>query len=165
MHTRLAALTFLAAVAAACGDSDSQTTLTGPQPLQLATGATFASLQPSTLTSQLSRGGGSCPLSQPYRATAGLTINGATDTVLHLSSVRLQFFDHLGVAAPSVTLTAPVLTREYGTALVQARSARTFPIDYGFGCGTSRTGTILIEVWARDGHGRDRNMELRAAVR
>lgn len=164
MHTRLAALTFLAALAAACGDSDSPLTPTTAQPLQLASTTSFALLNPSTLTSQLSRGG-ACPHLQPYYATVGLTLHGDVDTFLQLSSVRLQFFDHAGLAAPAVTLTAPVLTREFGSALVQARSARTFPIDYGFGCATGRTGTIVIEVWARDGHGRDRSMNLRAVVR
>ena len=164
MHTRFAALTLLAVLATACGDSDSQTTVTGPPSLQLAATTSFASLQPSTLTSQLSREG-SCPLTEPFRATAALTIGGDEDTPLHLTSVRLQFFDLARNAAPAVTLSAPVLTRQFGTALVQARSTRVFPIDFGFGCGTGRTGTIVIQIWARDGHGRDRTMELRAPVR
>ena len=163
MHTRLAALTVLAVLATACGDSDTQTTVTGPASLQLAT-TTFASLQPATLTSKLSREG-SCPLTEPFRATAALTISGDEDTPLHLTTVRLQFFDLARNAAPAVTLSAPVLTRQFGTALVQARSAHTFPIDFGFGCGTGRTGTVVIQIWARDGHGRDRTMELRASVR
>ena len=164
MHRRLAALTFLAALAAACGDSDPQLTATSPQRLHLASTTTFATLNSSTLTSQLSRGG-ACPQFHPYFATVGLTIHGDADTVLQISSVRLQFFDTSGFAAPAVTLTAPVLTREFGSALVQARGARTYPIDFGFGCATGRTGTIVVEVWARDGHGRDRSMNLRAAVR
>jgi hypothetical protein len=163
MHTRLAALTFLAVLAAACGDSDSRPTLAGPQPLQLAATTTFAALQPSTLTSELSRGG-ACPDSQPFRATAGLRVIGDNDTVLAIDSIRLEFFDQQRNAAPAVTLTAPVLTRQFGSALVEARSSRTFPIGFGFGCSTGRTGTIVVVVVARDGNGRDRSMQLRAAV-
>ena len=164
MHTRLAALTFLAVLAAACGDSDAPSTVTGPQPLQLAAPTAFATLQPSTLTSELSRGG-RCPDSQPFRATAALQVIGDHDTILEIDSIRLEFFDHHRNAAPAVTLTAPVLTRQFGSALVAARTSRTFPIGFGFGCHTGRTGTIVVGVWARDGNGRDRSMQLRAAVR
>lgn len=164
MHTRLAALTFLAVLAAACSDSDRQLTATGPQPLQLAATAAFAGLQSATLTSELNRFG-SCPHTQPFRTTAVLTINGDVDTPIQVSSIRLQFFDYSGLAAPAVTLTAPVLTREFGSALVQAQAARTFPIDFDFGCSTARTGTLFIDISARDGNGRDRSMNLRAQVR
>ena len=41
--------------------------------------------------------------------------------------------------APSVTLTAPVMTRQFGSTLIAARSQRSFPLNFPFGCGTSRT--------------------------
>ena len=164
MHTRLAALTFLAVLAAACGDSNAPSTLTAPQPLQLAAPTTFATLQPETLTSELNRGG-ACPQSQPFRATASVRVEGDPDTILEIDSIGLEFFDQHRNAAPAVTLTAPVLTRQFGSALVAARTSRTFPIAFGFGCNTGRTGTLVVVVRARDGHGRDRSMQLRAAVR
>lgn len=125
--------------------------------------APFASINPTFLSPQLNSVG-VCPLFQPFRAPLNLIIQAAGDVSLTVSEVRMQFIDSSSIAGPQVTLAAPALTRQFGTALVQARGSRSFPFDFGFGCGTGRTGTIVVLVRARHDDGRDDSAEMRVRV-
>jgi len=166
MFKLTAALTIVAAslLTISCSDSETQVTAAGPSALLLAPSASFARAEPSTVTAQLVSGG-NCPLIQPLRARLALTVLADDDVTLFLDEVRMQFVDAGGVAAPQVTLPAPQLTTQFGTALVQARSSLMFPLDLAFGCGTGRTGTIVIVVHGRDGRGVERSTNVRVAVR
>ena len=145
-----------------CSDSDDGLAPTGPVALRAGTSTTFASIQPSVVSGRPT-GLGGCPQVQPLRALLNLNVR-ADDVDLLLREIRLQFFDTGGLAAPTVTLPAPVMTTQFGTALVQARSARSFALDFGFGCGTGRLGTIVVVVLAQDGRGRDHSSKLQVQV-
>ena len=165
MPKQIAAITFLAAclLATGCSDTDAPATATGPMALTLAS-STFASISPAVLTAQLT-GRPNCPGLQPLRVTANLVVLADDDVTLFLNEVRLRFTDRTGVAGPQVTLPAPMLTSQFGTALIEARSSRRFPLDFSFGCSTDRTGTLTVNVRARDARGRDRAAEIQVAVR
>ena len=154
---------------AACSDSETRLTATGPSGLQSKDnpfdGAPFVGINPSALTSELIDNFVACPAVQPFLVRANLLIRANGDDDIFISSVRMQFTDTSGIVAPEVTLTAPVLTRPFGTALVEARSDRTFPLDFRFGCGVGRHGTIVIVTNTRNRNGRDFRNETRATVR
>ena len=82
-----------------------------------------------------------------------------------LQRVQMTFTDTVGLTAPQVTLPAPVLTRQFGSTLVEARSQRTFPFTFPFGCNTRRTGTLVVVVTVNDDHGRETTTEARVPVR
>ena len=90
---------------------------------------------------------------------------GAEQSGVSLQRVQMTFTDTVGLTAPQVTLPAPVLTRQFGSTLVEARSQRTFPFTFPFGCNTSRTGTLVVVVTVNDDHGRDTTTEARVPVR
>lgn len=166
----LAVIVVAAALAvAACSDSDARLTATGPSGLQSNDnpfdGAPFVGINPSALTSELIDNFVACPAVQPFLVRANLLIRANGDDDIFISSVRIQFTDTSGIVAPEVTLTAPVLIRPFGTALVEARSERTLPLDFRFGCGVGRHGTIVIVTNTRDRNGRDFKNETRATVR
>ena len=148
---------------AGCRGTEMQNTATGPGEALSSEPASFATIHPAFVTPQLIVGS-SCPISNPLRAVINLSLHADLDATLQLTEVRLIFVDSLGISAPPVTLPSPVLTRQFGTALVHARSTRLFPIDFGFGCGLARHGTIVVSVRYRDGHGRDGFEELRVRV-
>ena len=164
MFKQTAALAILGVslLTAGCSDSDSRLTATGPVGLHLAGSASVATIQPPFVGAQPT-GGGACPHVQPLRALLNLNVH-ADDFDLRLREIRMQFFDTAGMAAPQVTLPAPILTTQYGTALVQARSVRSFPLDFLFGCGTGRRGTIVVVVQTDDGRGKNHSSELRVQV-
>jgi hypothetical protein len=165
MLKQLAVVTILAAslAAAGCSKSDEDVTLTGPSALQVGSGAEIATLTPTVTAIQLS-GTARCPDVHPLRIRPNLTIRSVDEDTLFINEIRMRFTDRFGVTAPQVTLPAPVLTTQYGTALINAREARTFPLDFNFGCGTGRTGTLAVLIVLRDGRGRDRTVDLRAVV-
>ena len=159
-----------ALAAAACSDTDARLTATGPTAaLRADEGlfgrAPFVGINPSTLTSELLDNVAFCPRVQPFLVRANLLIRVDGDTALFVDTIRMQFFDTFGVAAPEVTLAAPAITRQFGTGLIEARSARNFPLDFRFGCGVGRRGTIVFVVNTRDGDGHESSREARATVR
>jgi hypothetical protein len=166
MYKLTAALAIVATscLTVSCSDSEPQTTAAGPSALLLKNSTSFARVEPSNVTAQLVAGG-NCPLVQPLHARFALTVLADDDATLFVNEVRMQFIDAAGVAAPQVTLPAPQATTQFGTALVQARSSLTFPLDLAFGCGTGRTGTIVVIVHGRDGRGFERSTDVRIGVR
>lgn len=165
MFKQTAAFAILAAslLTAGCSGTDARVTATGPTSLQLS-GSAFASIRPSLLSAQLI-GNAGCPELQPLRVTANLTVLADGEVSFLVTEVRMRFVDTFGITAPQVTLTAPALTRQFGTALVLARSERTFPLDFSFGCSTDRTGTLSVLVRGRHEDGRDQSTEIRVGVR
>lgn len=167
MHKHIAAITILAVslLAVSCGDSTTPVVATGPSAaLQLSSAPNPFARVPSSPIAAVPIRGANCPYSHPLRALVNLTVVAEHDVSLSLVEVRMRFVDAFGIAAPPVTLPAPMLTRQFGTALVNARSSRTFPFHFDFGCGTDRRGTITMNVRARDGRGRDEDAELRVGV-
>jgi hypothetical protein len=106
----------------------------------------------------------SCPVIPPFVGSLSMNVQ-AVDFPLSLSLVRMTFTDGVGLQAPAVTLPAPVMTRQFGSTLVEARSQRTFFFNFPFGCDTSRTGTLLVVVVVRDPDGREMTKEMRLPVR
>jgi hypothetical protein len=154
--------------AAACSDGDARLTPSGPQALRendnwLAP-APFVGITSSVLSAQLINNFVACPAIQPFLVTANIVVRADGDAAVFIDSVRMRFTDTSGFAAPEVTLTAPVPTRPFGSALVEARSARTFPVDFRFGCGTGRRGTIVFITDTRS-NGRNFTNEFQATVR
>ena len=119
----------------------------------------------SSIVSVQSIGQPFCPTLPPFVGSLNLIVQATGDLALSLSQVRMTFTDTVGLSAPSVTLPAPVLTRQFGSTLIEARSQRAFPITFPFGCGTRRTGTLVVIVVTRDEEGREKTSEVRAAVR
>lgn len=168
MLKKLFAVFVAAAALAACSDSDARLTATGPAPLRSDDGflkpAPFVGINPSSLASELINNSVACPAVQPFLVRFNLLIRADGDSAVFISSVQMRFTDTFGIAAPDVTLTAPAFTRQFGTELVEARSERTFPVDFRFGCGTGRRGTIVVVTNTRDRNGRDFTNETRATV-
>ena len=154
--------------AAACSDGDARLTPSGPQALRennnWVAPAPFVGITSSVLSAQLIDNFVACPAIQPFLVTANIVVRADGDAPVFIDRVRIRFTDTSGFAAPEVTLTAPVPTRPFGSALVEARSARTFPVDFRFGCGTGRQGTIVFITDTRT-DGRNFTDEFRATVR
>ena len=162
-HTAALAILGASLLTSDCSSTDTSVTATGPTSLQFS-GSAFASIRPSLLSAQRI-GNTGCPDVQPLRVTANLTVLAEGEVSFLLTEVRMRFVDTFGITAPQVTLAAPALTRQFGTALVHARSERIFPLDFSFGCSTDRTGTLTVLVRGRHGDGRDVSTEIRVGVR
>lgn len=162
-HTAFALLA-ASILTAGCDDSDRQISPAAPGRLVPMPAPAFASIDPSFASPQLIRVGG-CPDVHPFRVPFNLIIQAEGNLSVTLTEVRIHFIDTHGLSAPPITLPAPTLTRQFGSALVDARSTRTFPLDFSFGCGTGRTGTIIIHVQARDGNGKGQSAEMHLDVR
>ena len=68
-----------------------------------------------------------CPVVTPFMATVGVVVV-AGDVNLFVTSITSQFTDQNHVQLPAVTLPAPVQTAQFGSALVEARSAATLTV-------------------------------------
>jgi len=119
-------------------------------------------LSSTSLTPQVS-GRAPCPSFHPFLAATNLIVQA--DGGFRLTEIGMSFRDNLGNTGPQVTLPAPVPTQQFGSELETARRTLTFPLQFGFGCGTGRSGTIVIIVNGLDSRGHRRSTELRATVR
>ena len=157
-----------ALVSTGCSDNDDATTATAPTTLRsvgtFSPGLPSLGIHPSFLSPELIHNF-ACPAIQPYRLAPTLTVGAPGDVGVFVTGVRMRFIDSSGITPPQVTLPAPALTAQFGTALVHARGDRTFPLDFRFGCGTGRTGTLVVSVDTRTVDGRELSTELRASVR
>jgi hypothetical protein len=121
-------------------------------------------VQPSVVTAQpISQP--SCPTVPPFVGAVSLNVQAPPDRPLSIRHVQMTFIDSAGIAARQVTLPAPVMTQQFGSALIEARSQRTFPLTFPFGCGTGRTGTLVIVVVVADDQQRESTAEVRVSVR
>jgi hypothetical protein len=105
-----------------------------------------------------------CPTVTPLTATIGVVV-AAGNVSLVVTSITSQFTDVNHVQLPTITLPAPVPTAQIGSDLVQARSAVTFPVTVGMGCGTAKTGTVAIGVQMTDANGVQSTQHLTVNVR
>ena len=169
LYKKLSMFVAAAAMAAACSDSDARLAPAGPAALRTDDTsfgrAPFVGINPASLTSELIDNFVACPAFQPFLVRANLLIRSNSDDVVFISNVRMQFTDTSGIAAPEVTLPAPAFTRQFGTDLVEARGDRTFPLDFRFGCGVGRRGTLVVITDTRDRNGREFTNRSTAAVR
>ena len=79
-----------------------------------------------------------------------LVVQGGANAVA-ITSVTAQFLPNGGMPMPQVTLPAPVPTVQFGSALTDAK--QTIPLLLPVGCVVNRTGTVVVLVSTRDGHG------------
>lgn len=162
--TVIASLVVAALLVTSCGDTDSRMNATGPTTLA----AESASLNLTSSTISMKPGHTTfsfCPVVAPVTLVLNLSV---TAGVVGVSVVELgfQFVDNSGTsAAPQVTLPAPVPATQFGSALVQARQTRVFPLTVGLGCGTGQRGTITVIVVTRDQNGRMTTGRVSALVR
>jgi len=162
-HSGVLAFLGAAVIATACSDTDARLATMTPSPLALSTASVSAS--PSVVSAELVSNP-RCPGLPPFRAQFHLNIQAGDEKALLITDFRMRFVDTSSVQAPQVTLPAPVPTVQFGSMLVEARSARTFPVSVGLGCGDiGRSGTIIVIVDGRDGHGRPQSLQASVAVR
>ena len=107
----------------------------------------------------------SCPTVPPFIGNVSVNVETTGELAVSIQQVQMTFTDTTGLTAPAVTLPAPVLTRQFGSTLIEARSQRTFPFTFPFGCGTRRTGTLVVVVVVSDDNGRQTVAEARVPVR
>jgi hypothetical protein len=134
-----------------------------PTPLS-STLSTSVNVQPSVVAAE-SISSPSCPTLPPFAGSVSVNVKATGEIGVSLQRVQMTFTDTVGLTAPQVTLPAPVLTRQFGSTLVEARSQRTFPFTFPFGCNTRRTGTLVVVVTVNDDHGRETTTEARVPVR
>jgi hypothetical protein len=157
----LATITALVATLA-CDGNGGEPGVVHPTPLATLGVSTNVSVQPSTITAQ-TVSQPSCPAVPPFVGSLSVNIQ-AVDFPLSLSRVQMTFTDSARFSAPTVTLPAPVLIQQFGSTLIEARAQRTFPFKFPFGCGTRRTGTLVVVVVISDRDGRESTRELRVPV-
>jgi hypothetical protein len=162
MCKKTASLSALFALVLISGCDGTERGVLGPTPR--GTGPTTVGIQPSLVTVQ-SISQASCPTVPPFLGSLNLIVQSDGDLGLFVTQVRMTFTDSLGVTAPTVTLPAPVPTQQFGSALVAARADRAFSLTFPFGCGTRRTGTLVVVVVTSDEQGREQTAEARVAVR
>jgi hypothetical protein len=90
-------------------------------------------------------------------------VNGGFN--VFITQINMQFTDPFRIVAPQVTLPAPVLTKQFGTNLVMARSTRTFALTFPVGCVTDRTGTATLLIDTQDEQGRRQSGQVSVSVR
>ena len=151
-----------ALLAASCGGTDARVSVTEPTLVSVGSSASFRAASPTTAAQIV--GNPSCPAVPPLNVPVGLVVQVTGDVSIVITEIRLRFTDTFGAQTPQVTLPAPMLTTQFGTALVEARSQRTFPLIVGIGCGTARRGTVVILVDTRDDHGRRQSGQVSVAV-
>jgi len=148
---------------AACDGNGSGQRVVNPTPIATAGASRSFSIQPSDVATETVTNS-ACPALPPFVGSLNMNVQ-AVDSPLSLSLVRMTFTDAVGLQAPEVTLPAPVMTRQFGSTLVEARSQRTFSFTFPFGCNTSRTGSLLVVVVVSDADGRQTTREMRLPVR
>jgi hypothetical protein len=160
----LAAL--LALIATAACDSSIGGTPLNPTPLATASfsAASSVRLRPSGVTVQ-TVAQPVCPDVPPFVGSLNLDVESTGPLAFSLEQIQLTFTDDRGLTAPSVTLPAPVPTRQAGSTLIEARSRRSFPLRFPFGCGTARRGTLVIVVVIADELGQEAAAQAKVAVR
>jgi hypothetical protein len=148
-----------ACVLSACdNNSSSGSTATSPTGVEtMAVGVAASTLSAQTVRNAV------CPSLPPFNVPVNLLVRAGA-VPLSLTQVTMRFRDAFDVSMPPVTLPAPVLTRQFGSLLVEARSERNFPLSIGLGCGTGHTGTLVIVIDTRDALGGMSSQQVVATV-
>lgn len=151
-------------LATSCGDTDARVTATGPTTLvESGLQAPSFSVAQSTVFSR-PVANPFCPAFPPVTVVLNLLVR-AGSLSLSVNEVRLRFVDTFGISMPQVTLPAPVMTTQFGSALVAARQSRLFPLSLGLGCGFGTQGTVIVVVITRDQNGQMTTGQVSALVR
>ena len=103
---------------------------------------------------------GTCPA---FTIPLSLVVQSGVSAVT-VTEVAARFVDSRGTAMPQVTLPAPIPTTQFGSELIDARSARTIQIMLPIGCTSDRAGTVVVLVTTRDRHGRTNTTTVTAPV-
>ena len=142
---------------ASCDNLNGHVTAPTTFGLNTSDSAAFA-LRPDAFTAQ-SVSDAFCPSLSPFLVPVNVLVQAGSIGV-SVTDIAFRFTDRRGVEMPPVTLAAPVLTTQFGTTVVQARSAREFPLSFRLGCGVQPVGTIVVIVGSRDGNGRTGSVSL-----
>ena len=166
MHKLTLSLAFVIAafVTSGCGNTGAAVSTTAPT--QVSVDALTLSVNPPAVDAQqVKTTFNFCPAVSPFTVPVNLVVLANGTEALIVTQITIDFVDVFGVRMPQVTLPAPALTTQFGTALVQARSSRTFPLTLGVGCGTTHTGTMRIGVDTTDTRGRQSSGHIDVTVR
>lgn len=163
MQHRISLLVVAAVLSASCSGTDAPLNLTQPTAASTSLSVAVSTSSPLAAAERVSNS--FCPSVFPFRVPLVIVVEPDDGTSVIVTSIRVQFFDTSGTAAPQVTLPAPVPTTQFGTALDQARSAQMFPVTIGIGCGTGQKGRVQVFVEARDALGRTRSGVAMVSVR
>jgi len=147
-----APIVVVAFLASACSDTAAPMTTTGPTTVSVRS-ADFSASTGAVFSQQM--GKTACPAFPPFVIPVDLIVRVNGGFNVFLINVNMQFVDSTGIVMPQMTLPAPQLTAQFGTALVQARSSRTFPFTIPVGCGSQQKGTLTIQARTRDEQGRE----------
>ncbi len=106
-----------------------------------------------------------CPFASPFFIPASVVVraDGASD--LQLRQMQLRFVDMAGVTGGFRTIDGAELTTLFGSTLIPAFGARTFPVTLPFGCVGGTTGTLFIDVTSFDLTGRQNLSSVQMHVR
>ena len=129
-----------------------------------AASASFSTTTPTAVAQSVGHAGG-CPVVAPFHVPINLVVRVNGGVNVFITNITMQFTDPFRIEMPQVTLPAPMLTKQFGTNLVEARSTRTFALTLPVGCGTDRKGTAMILVDTRDERGRIGSGRVSVAVR
>jgi hypothetical protein len=153
-----------------CGTGDARvSTATGPSTASVE--ALTLSVDPPTADQKVKTTFNFCPAVSsvstvsPFFVPVNLVVLSNGTDVLVVSQITVNFTDTSGVPMPQVTLPAPQLTTQFGTALVQARSSTTFPLLVDIGCHVQHQGIMRIGVDATDSRGRQSSGHINFPVR
>jgi zona occludens toxin (predicted ATPase) len=161
----IAIMLAVAVLAASCSGTGMHDNPTQPTSVSTGPSASFSAASATVFAQAASPSAAECPTLPPFSVPIGLVVHANRDLSVLVTSVRMRFSDPFNIEMPQVTLTAPQLTRQFGTNLVQARSSRTFPLKLGFGCGTGRSGIVTIAIDTEDEQGRRESGQITVAVR
>ena len=145
-------LVVVAFLSASCGGTDAVVNPTQPSPTASALSVAVSTSSPITVAQKVKNP--FCPSVTPFSVPLVVMVQPPPGVRVVVTSIRAQFVDTSGAAAPQVTLPAPVPTTQFGSALEQARSGQSFALTIGIGCGTGTTGSVRIFVETRDSQGR-----------
>jgi len=154
-----------AGLTAACSGTMTHDSPTSPTTVTDASSASFSAASPTVVAQLVGHGGSGCPAVAPFNVPINLVVRVDGGVNVFVTQIRMQFTDPSRIEMPQVTLPAPAVTQQFGTNLVTARSARTFPLNLPVGCGTDRKGTAVILIDTRDEHGRIGSGRVSVAVR
>jgi hypothetical protein len=160
----IAILLVLTVLAASCSSTATHDSLTQPTAVSAELSASFSAAAPAAFSQTSGPSTSGCPTHAPFRVPIGLIVRANRDLRVFVLVIRMSFRDPFNIQMPLVTLPAPELTRQFGTNLVQARSARTFLLTLPVGCGTGRKGTATVTVDTEDEQGRRQSGQISVAV-
>ena len=152
MQLRMSLLVVVAFLSVSCGGTDAVVNPTQPSPITSSLSVAVSTTAPTIVAQKIQNP--FCPSVTPFSVPLVVVVQPPTGVSVVVTSIRAQFVDTSGAAAPQVTLPAPVPTTQFGSALEQSRSGQSFSLRIGIGCGTGTTGSMRIFVETRDSQGR-----------